>query len=135
VDRGELLAALAQYRGSGASPESWLAAVTTVQILQRMLYNLYSVYRQRGSGAELHRVIDQLLCIEPWNVDLIGERGLLRYRMNDARGAVRDLEQYVEHSAQPGPDGPPRGLEIARRALTDLHHRLDPLTGGRHDDQ
>jgi regulator of sirC expression with transglutaminase-like and TPR domain len=94
LDRAELLAGL---RGQqlGMHAEHYLTAVTPRQIIQRMLHNLYGVYRQRHEPPRTLAVIEMLLLIEPWNVGLIGERGLLRYWL-ELPGALEDLERYLK---------------------------------------
>lgn len=106
LDREELLAGLRSYNLHGASPESFLSAVTRRQLLQRMLLNLHVVFRERRDIERWRSVVDLLLCIEPWNATLIGERGMLHYRLGDSQAALADLERYVEAAgtgaAQPG---------------------------------
>lgn len=96
LDREELLAGLRSYNLSGANPESFIAAVTRRQLLQRMLLNLHVVFREQRDISRWRSVVDLLLCLEPWNATLIGERGMLHYRLGDSQAALADLERYVE---------------------------------------
>lgn len=95
IDREELLAGLRGRDLGGASPEMFLAAVTRRQILQRMLHNLRAVYSEAGDHARWLAAVDLLLELEPWNAGLLGERGMLRYRLGDPERALEDLEGYA----------------------------------------
>ncbi len=104
LDRDELLAGLRSRELGKANPETYLAAVTRRQVLQRMLNNLYGVYRARGDAEPLMAVVELMLALEPWNAALVGERGLLHYRLGNLRAAFTDLETYTgtrEGSAVP----------------------------------
>jgi len=95
LDRQELLAGLRGLNLGGATPESYLAAVTRRQILQRMLNNLHTVFRESRDLDRWLAVVELQLCIEPWNAALVGERGMLHYRAGNAALALADLERYV----------------------------------------
>ena len=95
LDREELLANLRSHELHGASPESYLAAVTRRQLLQRMLNNLHVLFRQRRELKPWLESVELLLCIEPWNAALVGERGMLNYRSGRPERALEDLERYV----------------------------------------
>jgi len=95
LDPAELLSGLRAHDLGRANPESFLAAVTSRQVLQRMLNNLHVVFRARRDVERWRAVIDLQLCIEPWNVDLVGERGMLHYRLGQHRLALADLSRYV----------------------------------------
>ncbi len=101
LDREELLARLRSMPLGGASPESFLAAVTRRQILQRMLNNLHVAFRSARDMERWHATVDLLLRIEPWNATLTGERGMLNYRLGNAPAALDDLERYVEATGRP----------------------------------
>ena len=106
IDRQELLARLRVHQIGSASPESFLAAITRRQILQRMLNNLHVVFRERRELQDWLSVVELQHRLEPWNAMLVGERGMLRYRLGDIEGAMSDLEAYVSASeraeANPG---------------------------------
>ncbi len=95
LDRQELLAGLRGQDLGGADPESFLLAVTRRQFLQRMLNNLHTVFRQRRDHTRWLATVELLLCIEPWNARLVGERGMLHYRLGEPEQALADLERYV----------------------------------------
>ena len=101
LDREELLARLRSMPLGGASPESFLAAATRRQILQRMLNNLHVAFRSARDMERWHATVDLLLRIEPWNATLTGERGMLNYRLGNAPAALDDLERYVEATGRP----------------------------------
>ena len=106
LDRAELLAGLRSVDLGSARPESFLAAVTRRQLLQRMLNNLHTIFRSQRDPAPWRLVVDLLLVIEPWNAALIGERGMLHYRLGDPQSALLDLERYVS-AGQPDGATPP----------------------------
>ena len=105
LDREELLSRLQGVHTGGPSPESFLAAVTRRQILQRMLNNLHLVFRSSRDIERWYCVVELLLRLEPWNATLVGERGMLAYRLGRSDDALRDLERYVsapEFAPNPG---------------------------------
>jgi regulator of sirC expression with transglutaminase-like and TPR domain len=121
LDPEELLAGLRSYNLHGARPESFIAAVTRRQFLQRMLLNLHSAFRERRDIVRWRSVVDLLLCLEPWNATLIGERGMLHYRLGDSQAALADLERYVEATgAGLAPPGAIRMLDELRSRETGL---------------
>lgn len=95
LDRQELLAGLRTLDLAGASPESFLAAVTRRQILQRMLNNLHLTFRRAQDIEHWLAVLELQVRLEPWNASLIGQRGMLHYRQGNAGLALADLERYV----------------------------------------
>jgi len=98
VDREELLAGLRSRNLGGATPESFLAAVTRRQTLQRMLNNLHGIFREQRDARRWLVVVEMSLAIEPWNAALVGERGMLYYRTGRPELALADLERYVAAS-------------------------------------
>lgn len=122
LDREELLAGLRGRNLGGASPESFLAAITRRQMLQRMLNNLRTIYCESGDLERWLGAVELALCIEPWNGDLIGERGMLRYRLGEFRPALEDLEQYAgEHTGS--------GHPAAMKMLEELRIRFKKPEG------
>jgi regulator of sirC expression with transglutaminase-like and TPR domain len=117
LDRNELVAQLRHQDLGGAMPESFLAALTRRQILQRMLRNLHLVFRQHGDTPRRLATIELWLRLEPWNATLTGERGMLYYRLGRHSEALADLQRYVE-SVAPGQASAP-----ARRLLEHLRLR------------
>lgn len=88
------------YNGAVEFQPGMLGAVTKRQILSRTVHNLKTIYaagRQRKKALEM---VDYLLVIAPWDLEEIRDRGMLRYQLGDSKGAVEDLETYLEYSAQ-----------------------------------
>ena len=77
--------------------EQYLAALTSRQVLQRLLHNLKAGYLQRGDEPRAARVIDLLITLYPWDLDEIRDRGMLHERLGAYPDALRDLEQYVQY--------------------------------------
>ncbi len=125
LDPAELLAGLRAHDLGRANPESLLAAVTPRQLLQRMLNNLHSVFRARSDVERWRTVVDIQLCIEPWNAALVGERGMLHYRMGDHGLALEDLSRYVGAGARETVPG------AAVRLLDELRLRYPQREGER----
>jgi regulator of sirC expression with transglutaminase-like and TPR domain len=99
---GEMLSAdecLARYRartgGKDLDP-SHLAAVSTRQILARMLQNLRRVYAERKDDVRTFWVLDRILLLAPGQLEALRDRGLAAARLGGNAAAVRDLEAYVE---------------------------------------
>lgn len=102
LDREELMAGLRGRDLAGMSPESLLLAVTRRQILRRMLTNLHTIFRERRDIERWLGVVELLLRLEPWNASLVGERGMLHYRLGNPALALTDLERYVAAAAPGG---------------------------------
>ena len=100
VDRDSLAERLrATNRGLGPNPESFLAAVTKRQILQRILNNLKGAsVRKRDYDAAIAST-DFLLALTPWSLEERRDRGLLCYQTGQYIEALDDLQQYHEHAA------------------------------------
>ena len=96
-----------------------LTAVTRRQILQRMLTNLRRSYRQAADFDRWLEATDLQLQIEPWNAGLIGERGMLNYRLGNITEAEQDLERFVTGDADRAREaGATRLLQRIRSQLT-----------------
>lgn len=110
IDREELLSRLRAHRLGGAHPEMFLSGVTRRQILQRMLNNLLVIFREERDLERWYAVLELQILLEPWNARLVGERGMLHYRLGRAEPALADLEAYV--SATDGPAPSPGALRL-----------------------
>lgn len=110
LDRQELLAQLRHQSLGGAAPESFLAAVTRRQILQRMLRNLHLVFREKQDVGRRLDVVELSLRLEPWNATLVGERGMLYYRLGEPARALDDLQRYVSAVSPESVSAPARRL-------------------------
>jgi regulator of sirC expression with transglutaminase-like and TPR domain len=125
LDHTELLAGLRGQQLSASSPESYLAALTRRQILQRMLHNLRGSYRSRRDHLRWLDTVHLLLAIEPWNAALVGERGMLYYRLGRPEHALDDLERYVGAC-----DTRETAAPAAVRLLDELRLKLGPAGAG-----
>ena len=113
----DLVGALRGRHTGGPTPESFLAAVTRRQILQRMLANLHTIFRNQRDLHSWLDVVELQLRMEPWNVALVGERGMLHYRLGERSQALDDLERYVNAAPDPAPTGAQRLLDQLRLDL------------------
>ena len=73
-----------------------LRPVGTRAILFRMLNNLKGLYARREDLARAMRTIDLMLLVDPRSVAEYRDRGVLRFRAADFRGARADLGHYLE---------------------------------------
>lgn len=117
LDGEELLAQLRHQPLGGANPESFLAAITRRQWLQRMLRNLHLMFREKQDVGRRLDVVELSLRLEPWNATLVGERGMLYYRLGEPGRALDDLQRYV------GAVSPESVSAPARRLLEHLRLR------------
>ena len=117
LDGAELLAQLRHQPLGGANPESFLAAITRRQWLQRMLRNLHLMFREKQDVGRRLDVVELSLRLEPWNATLVGERGMLYYRLGEPGRALDDLQRYV------GAVSPESVSAPARRLLEHLRLR------------
>lgn len=101
IDRQELIAGLRTLKSDVAHPDTYLTAVTRRQILQRLLNNLHTLFRERRDLESWYAVIELQLRLEPWNAAFIGERGMLHYRLGRLAEALDDLETYVTAGDKP----------------------------------
>ena len=88
------------YSGAVEFQPGMLGAVTKRQILSRTIHNLKTIYAASRLRRKALEMVDLLLVIAPWDLDEMRDRGMLRYQLGDARGAVEDLETYLEYSLQ-----------------------------------
>jgi regulator of sirC expression with transglutaminase-like and TPR domain len=77
--------------------EHFLDALTSRQLIQRLLHNLKAGYLQHADEERASRVIELLLALFPWDLDEVRDRGMLRERVGDLPAALEDLEQYVRY--------------------------------------
>ncbi|MGZ4789296.1 MAG: SirB1 family protein [Terriglobales bacterium] len=73
----------------------FLHTVTRRQMLTRMLNNLRQIYMQQRDFKRALVIVDLVLAIHPRSADDMKERAMLRYGLNQWRGAAEDLETYV----------------------------------------
>ena len=79
--------------------DSYLCAVTSRQLLQRLLHNQKARALQAGDEDRAGRAIEFLLALFPSDLDELRDRGMLRERLGDYPAALSDLEHYLRHRA------------------------------------
>ncbi len=72
-----------------------------------MLRNLHLMFREKQDVGRRLDVVELSLRLEPWNATLVGERGMLYYRLGEPGRALDDLQQYVG-AVSPGSVATPR---------------------------
>jgi regulator of sirC expression with transglutaminase-like and TPR domain len=60
---------------------------------------MYAAARQKRKALEM---VELLLVLAPWDLEEIRDRGMLRYQLGDASGAIKDLETYLEYTLEAG---------------------------------
>jgi regulator of sirC expression with transglutaminase-like and TPR domain len=78
---------------------SLLAPSPPHDILARMLTNLKRVYVALHSFPQARDVTELLIALDPEDPTQLRDRGLLAYQLRDLVGALRDLQQYLERTA------------------------------------
>lgn len=73
----------------------FLSALTSRQLIQRLLHVMKADALQRGDEERAAHVIEFLLALFPWDLDELRDRGMLRERTGNYPSALDDLEQYV----------------------------------------
>jgi regulator of sirC expression with transglutaminase-like and TPR domain len=86
------------YSGQVAMQPEFLLPVTRRQMLTRMLNNLRSIYLSQRDFRRAVQVVDLILVIYPRSPEDMKQRAVLRYNLNDFRGALSDFEEYVKMS-------------------------------------
>jgi len=88
------------YSGQLALQPEFLLPVTRRQMLTRMLNNLRSIYLSQRDFRRAVQVVDLILVIYPRSPEDVKQRAVLRYNLNDYRGALNDFEEYVKMSPE-----------------------------------
>jgi regulator of sirC expression with transglutaminase-like and TPR domain len=86
------------YSGQVALHPEFLLPVTRRQMLTRMLNNLRSIYLSQRDFRRAVQVVDLILVIYPRSPEDMKQRAVLRYNLNDYRGALSDFEEYIKMS-------------------------------------
>jgi regulator of sirC expression with transglutaminase-like and TPR domain len=86
------------YSGQVALQPEFLLSVTRRQMLTRMLNNLRSIYLSQRDFRRAVQIVDLILVIYPRSPEDMKQRAVLRYNLNDFRGALSDFEEYVKMS-------------------------------------
>jgi regulator of sirC expression with transglutaminase-like and TPR domain len=99
LDRAGCEALVARMRpGAGPLDPRWLAPVTTRQVFVRMLANLKAVYAALGDWGRALAASERILLLVPDAREELRDRGMLRARLGQTAGALRDWEAYLEGS-------------------------------------
>jgi regulator of sirC expression with transglutaminase-like and TPR domain len=102
-----------QYGNSLRFTRELLRGAGRREIISRMLGNLKGCYLRRGDLERARRAVEWGLLADPAHQDDLRELGLMRYRGGDLRGAIADLERYLERN----PAGP-----LAEQTRDQLRH-------------
>lgn len=86
------------YSGQLALQPEFLLPVTRRQMLTRMLNNLRSIYLSQRDFRRAVQVVDLILVIYPRSPEDVKQRAVLRYNLDDYRGALNDFDEYVKMS-------------------------------------
>ncbi len=86
------------YSGQLTLQPEFLLPVTRRQMLTRMLNNLRSIYLSQRDFRRALQVVDLILVIYPRSPEDVKQRAVLRYNLDDYRGALSDFEEYVKMS-------------------------------------
>lgn len=97
----------------------YLAPVSKKQILARMLNNLKGIYLSKQDDMRALAAVDRLLLIDGQDLHELRDRGRLRCRVGDLRGALADLESYLAAVPQ-APDE-----QAVRRYTEAIRQRLE----------
>jgi regulator of sirC expression with transglutaminase-like and TPR domain len=89
------------HGGSARLEQDHLAPSTPRQILVRILTNLKLAYQRQGDFVRALRVSEQISVVSP-NASELRDRGFLRFRVADFRGAEADLSSYLEFAPGAG---------------------------------
>jgi regulator of sirC expression with transglutaminase-like and TPR domain len=96
---------LAAHAGADARwDDALLSPATSRQIAVRMLHNLKRAYVGMRSFPQAWQVADALVAIGGRDPEMIRDRGLLAYHLDDFTAALSDLETYVQ-AAGPAREG------------------------------
>jgi regulator of sirC expression with transglutaminase-like and TPR domain len=90
------------------APSRLLAKANKPQILSRMLLNLKHVYVNMHSFPQARDITDLLLAVNPSAIDVLKDRGLLAFKLNDFPAALRDLQAYLQLSRRADPESDQR---------------------------
>lgn len=86
------------YSDQLALQPEFLLPVTRRQMLTRMLNNLRSIYLSQRDFRRAVQVVDLILVIYPRSPEDVKQRAVLRFNLDDYRGALSDFDEYVKMS-------------------------------------
>jgi regulator of sirC expression with transglutaminase-like and TPR domain len=88
------------YSGQMPFQPEYLVAVSRRQILLRMLNNLRAIYLSARNFKKALEIVDLILAIYPRSPEDMKQRAMLRHNQGNLRGAVADLEDYLNMSPE-----------------------------------
>jgi regulator of sirC expression with transglutaminase-like and TPR domain len=109
------------YSGQMPLQPEYLHTVTRRQLLTRVLNNLRNIYMDRRDFRRALVIVDLVLAIHPRSAEDMKQRAMLRYSMEQLRGAAEDLETY----ARMAPDA--SDADEMRQTALSLRRRLAML--------
>jgi regulator of sirC expression with transglutaminase-like and TPR domain len=72
-----------------------LRAVTTPEIVARMLANLKGIHTSRGDWPRALRTAEDLVALRPRALGEVRDRGVIHGKLGDVRAAIHDWERYL----------------------------------------
>lgn len=109
------------YNGQVALSEEHLRAVTTREILTRILRNLKAIYAQAQLYRKALAVVERILLVAPDTIDEHRDRGVLLAQVNRLPEALTEIQTYLKLA----PDAP--DTKIVREQLKKLQIQLAML--------
>ncbi len=103
--------------GHGPVTETALAAITNRQVLTRMLYNMKALYLKRLDFRRALGTVELILCVFPWDLDELRDRGMIQDRLGNDEPAQRDLDLYLRYRPEA------RDARAVRRTLEAIRAR------------
>ena len=99
VECAELLDRMSD--GQMAFSHDLLATATHLQILERLLNNLRTVYISRGEVERALSVLERLVLIHPEDLALRRDLGLLLLQYGNMAAGIEKIEHYLEETPEP----------------------------------
>lgn len=87
------------YGGQLALTDEHLRAVTTREILIRMLTNLKSIYQRHNMHREALAAVERILLLAPSNIAERRDRGLLLAQLNRPSEAINELRRFLRSNS------------------------------------
>ena len=119
MSRQDLFLRLKEQGFLGDSGESFIAAVTRRQILQRMLTNLRIALRRINDFERWLPVTELQLILEPWNSALFLERGMVHFTNREFKNSLEDLQRYIEIEPDNSNEDVVRIIEVLKKYQDD----------------
>jgi len=110
------------YGTNVAFDPACLRAVTTREIVARMLANLKGIYTKQGDWARALRTVERILAVQPDAAGELRDRGEIHARLGDTRAAIHDWEAYLQRAPHaPDAERVRENLRAVRQALAILN--------------